>query len=148
MPHGVCFYDDKYGFWTGTIVEWAGEPTIKECVKQAMEIADGDIQSLQNGMVLPVNYVVDKGSEQKTVEYGKKVMDQMAGQKGLPEHRTFKEFMNAKQSMKVRMETDSGSKVVSSRSQCKNDLERSVYDEVTSFLKPITIGNITGYPLR
>ena len=76
MSLGVCFYDDRYGFWSGTIQEGSGDASIQACIKDALEVSYGAALPPE-GMVLPVNYVVDKNEEQQVVAKGAEMMEQM-----------------------------------------------------------------------
>lgn len=59
MAQGICFYDRKHQFWTGTFIDTTHADAIKECLRLAREISapnplppDGDI--------VAVDFVIDQ----------------------------------------------------------------------------------------
>jgi|CXWL01.1.fsa_nt_gi hypothetical protein len=60
---GVCFYDSKWGFWTGSFVDATHEEAVNKCISLAKELADGRLPP--DGDVVVVSFVVDEVATQR-----------------------------------------------------------------------------------
>lgn len=60
---GVCFYDPKWGFWTGSFVDATHEEAVNQCILLAKELAGGRVPP--DGDVVVVSFVVDEEATQR-----------------------------------------------------------------------------------
>ena len=64
MAHGICFYDPKWKFWTGSFVDSTHDGAIQECLQLAKQLAAPNPLPA-NGDLVAVNFVVDKAATQQ-----------------------------------------------------------------------------------